>query len=767
MVILHYDKAEEKLIFKFSGNLDSNNCPAIKDTIENELEKIFGTTKISKDFKIVFDLEKSEYVSSVFLRIILMNAKKVNRGNFTVVNANPFVKQLLHTTGFDQLIKLESTEIESWLKESRVFSPNNSFKEKAHINTLEEYNKLHKLSIEESDNFWGEEAKANLKWFEPWKEVCQWNLPYAKWFINGKLNASVNCLDVHLNTGTAEKTAIIWEGERASDGHPGEEVSLTYGELFEEVCQFSNVLKRNGISKGDRVLIYMPMVPEAVVAMLSCARIGAIHSVVFGGFSSQAIAERVKDCGAKLIVTADGGYRRGKLIPLKNYVDEAIDLKDEKGELFCKSVEKVIVLKRADSDIKMKPELDLWWHEEIGHVSSNCPPEVMDSEDILFILYTSGSTGKPKGIYHSTAGYLLGCKLSHRYVFDIKDDDIYWCTADIGWITGHSYIVYGPLCNGSTILMYEGAPSYPEKDRFWRIIEKYGVTIFYTAPTAIRSFMQWGDEWPNNCDLSSLRLIGTVGEPINPEAWIWYHEVIGGEKCPIVDTWWQTETGSIMISNLPGAMSTKPGSAGKPFLGVDAKVVNDDGIEVSPNKGGKLILSKPWPSMLRGVWGDPVRYEYTYWKDIPGNYFTGDSVRKDGDGYFWIMGRVDDVLNVSGHRIGTAEVESAIVSHPSVVETAVVGRADDIKGSVVVAFVILASGAEADDVLRKEIRKHVGEEIGPVAKPDEIRFAEALPKTRSGKIMRRLLKQIAAGTEISGDVTTLEDFNVLAKLSGE
>jgi len=643
-----------------------------------------------------------------------------------------------------------------------VFPPSETFKKEALINNPDEYREMHRLSIKDPETFWTTQARTHLTWFKDWTKVCEWNLPCAKWFIDGKLNASFNCLDVHLDTPVADKTALLWEGER-----PGEERKLSYSELHREVSRFANVLKRNGVKKGDRVLIYMPMVPEAVVAMMACARIGAIHSVVFGGFSSQAIAERVQDCGAEIIVTADGGYRRGKLVPLKDYVDEAIQLKDESGKFFCDSIKRVIVLNRASSDIRMHPERDVWWHDEIEHADPDCPPEEMDSEDILFILYTSGSTGKPKGIYHTTGGYLLGCKLSHRYVFDIKDSDIYWCTADIGWITGHSYIVYGPLSNGSTVLLYEGAPNFPEKDRFWEIIEKYGVTIFYTAPTAIRSFMQWGDEWPAKRDLSSLRLIGTVGEPINPEAWIWYNEVIGNKKCPVVDTWWQTETGNIMITTLPGTMATKPGSAGMPMFGVEARIVDDDGREVSHNKGGKLIISRPWPAMLRGVWGDPVRYEYTYWKDIPGNYFTGDSARKDGDGYFWIMGRIDDVLNVSGHRIGTAEVESAIVSHPSVVETAVVGRADDIKGSVVVAFVILAAGVKPDESLRKDIASHVAEEIGPVARPDEIRFAEALPKTRSGKIMRRLLKQIAAGTEIKGDITTLEDFNVLAKLSEE
>lgn len=760
MVNFQYDVKTRELTCAFRGQFQSNNCPAIEKAIEEKLKEISEGRTLSPDVKITFDLEHADYVSSVFLRIILMAAKKVKRGNFSLLKPNPFVKELLHSTGFDKLITIQEVNIETCLKEDRTFTPSDSFREKAFIKHIDDYKKLYRLSIEESEKFWAVKAKEHLVWFKEFDRSCEWNLPYAKWFTGGKLNACVNCLDKHLNSPVADKTAIIWEGEPTGKS----EIRLTYRELYEEVCRFSNVLKSNGIKKGDRVIIYMPMVPETFVAMLSCARIGAIHSVVFGGFSSQSIAERVRDCTAKIILTADGSFRRGKLIPLKEYVDEAMNMKDESGNFFCESAEKVIVLKRASNDISMHKERDLWWHEEMDHASSRCPPEEMDSEDILFILYTSGSTGKPKGIYHSTAGYLLGTKLTHSFIFDVREDDIYWCTADTGWITGHSYGVYGPLANGTTVLLYEGAPNYPAPNRFWQIIEKYKVTVFYTAPTAIRSFMQWGDEWPKKHDLSSLRLLGTVGEPINPQAWIWYHEHIGHKKCPVVDTWWQTETGSIMISTLPGAMATKPGSAGMPFFGVAPEIVDDDGKPVPSGSGGRLVIKRPWPSMLRGVWGDPVRYEYTYWKDIPGYYSTGDSARKDKDGYLWIMGRIDDVLNVSGHRIGTAEVESALVSHPSVAEAAVVGRADDVKGSALVAFVILCSGIEPLPSLKSELSQHVASEIGHVAKPDEIRFTEGLPKTRSGKIMRRLLKQVAAGTEIIGDITTLEDFNVLAKL---
>jgi acetyl-CoA synthetase len=540
---------------------------------------------------------------------------------------------------------------------------------------------------------------------------------------------------------------------------------LTYRQLHREVCRFANVLKAQGVGAGDRVLLYLPMVPEAAIAMLACARIGAVHSVVFGGFSAQSVADRIHDSQARLVVTADGGYRRGNVVPLKKSVDEALELQDEHGQPLARSVEKVVVLRRTGETVPMRVGRDVWWHEAIEASSATCPAAPMDSEAPLFILYTSGSTGKPKGILHTTAGYLLGATLTCRLVFDLKPTDVYWCTADVGWVTGHSYVVYGPLANGATTLMYEGAPNHPEPDRFWRIVAKYGVTILYTAPTAIRAFMKWGEAWPRKHDLSSLRLLGTVGEPINPEAWMWYREVIGGGRCPIVDTWWQTETGAIMISPLPGATPTKPGTATLPFFGVVPEVVDDQGQAVPPNTGGKLVIRKPWPSMLRGLWGDPQRYRDVYWREVAQSYFTGDGCRQDEDGYFWIVGRIDDVLNVAGHRIGTAEVESALVSHPSVAEAAVVGRPDELKGQALVAFVTLKGGVRAAPELRAILREHVAKEIGPVAKPDDIRFAEALPKTRSGKIMRRLLKQIAAGTEIKGDTTTLEDLTVIGRLS--
>ncbi|MBI2950127.1 MAG: acetate--CoA ligase [Verrucomicrobia bacterium] len=655
--------------------------------------------------------------------------------------------------------------ITSVLHEKRVFPPPKAFSQQAHIQSLAQYRKLYNESVKAPEKFWGKRAKDELVWFKPWKKVLQWKAPFAKWFLGGKLNVSANCLDRHLDTPTANKAALIWEGEPATDGKAGEERVLTYKQLHREVCRFANVLKKNGIQKGDRILIYLPMVPEAAIAMLACARIGAVHSVVFGGFSAQSVADRIHDCGAKLVITADGGFRRGGVVPLKKNVDEALTLKDAQGNLLAASIEKVIVLRRAANEVQMVEGRDLWWHDESRLVGVDCPAEKMDSEAPLFILYTSGSTGKPKGIFHTTAGYLLYVKLTSRYVFDLKDTDVYWCTADVGWVTGHSYVVYGPLANGATSLMYEGAPNWPEPDRFWRIVEKYGVTVLYTAPTAIRAFMKWGVDWPMKRDLRSLRLLGTVGEPINPEAWIWYHEVIGGKRCPIVDTWWQTETGGILITPLPGATPTKPGSATLPFFGVVPEVVDDKGQPVPRNTGGKLVLRKPWPGMLRGVWGDPQRYKEIYWSEVKGSYFTGDGSRQDEDGYFWIVGRIDDVLNVAGHRIGTAEVESALVSNSKVAEAAVVGRPDELKGQALVAFVTLKSGVNAAPALRDELRSHVAKEIGPVAKPDDIRFAEALPKTRSGKIMRRLLKQIAAGTEIKGDTTTLEDLSVIARLS--
>ena len=657
------------------------------------------------------------------------------------------------------------TSFDSILNEERVFPPPKGFSRLAQIKSLAQYRKLYRESVQSPEKFWSRQAKAELVWFKPWTRTLKWEEPYSKWFIGGQLNVSYNCLDRHLGTARANKAALIWEGEPAAPGKPGEERTLTYKQLHYEVCRFANVLKRNGIKPGDRVLIYLPMVPEAAISMLACARIGAVHSVVFGGFSAQSVADRIQDSQAKLVITADGGFRRGAVVPLKQNVDDALVLKDPHGELLTKTIEKVIVLRRTNNEVQFQEGRDLWWHSEVEKVDAHCPAEKMDSEAPLFILYTSGSTGKPKGILHTTGGYLLYAKLTSKYVFDLRDEDVYWCTADVGWVTGHSYVVYGPLANGATSLMYEGAPNFPEPDRFWRIVEKYGVTILYTAPTAIRTFMKWGVEWPQKHDLSSLRLLGTVGEPINPEAWMWYNEFIGGKCCPIVDTWWQTETGGILISPLPGATPTKPGSATLPFFGIVPEVVDDYGRPVPRNSGGKLVIRKPWPGMLRGLWGDPQRYQQVYWGEVEGSYFTGDGSRQDKDGYFWIVGRIDDVLNVAGHRIGTAEVESALVSHQKVAEAAVVGRPDAMKGQALVAFVTVKSGVHADAALREELRLHVAKEIGPVAKPDDIRFAEMLPKTRSGKIMRRLLKQIASGTEIKGDTTTLEDLGVLARLT--
>ncbi|MEO6035054.1 MAG: acetate--CoA ligase, partial [Verrucomicrobiota bacterium] len=649
--------------------------------------------------------------------------------------------------------------------ENRVFKPSKEFSKRARIKSMAQYKKLYNESIKSPEKFWGREAKNELVWNKPFTKVLQWKVPNAKWFVGGKLNVSTNCLDKWLGTPTANKAALIWEGEPAGPGKVGEERTYTYKQLQREVCMFANVLKRNGIKKRDRVIIYLPMIPEAAIAMLACARIGAIHSVVFGGFSAQSVADRVFDCQAKMIITSDGGFRRGAIVPLKKNVDDAMVLKDAEGKSLTSTIKKVVVVRRAFNDIHMEEGRDLWWHRELEYVDANCPAAPLDSEAPLFILYTSGSTGKPKGILHTTAGYLLGVKITSKYVFDLQETDVYWCTADIGWVTGHSYVVYGPLANGATSLIYEGAPNFPEPDRFWRIIEKYGVTILYTAPTAIRAFMKWGVEWPKEHDLSSLRLLGSVGEPINPEAWMWYHEVIGGKRCPIVDTWWQTETGGIMISPLPGATPTKPGTATLPFFGILPEVVDDNGKPVPINSGGKLVVRKPWPSMLRGIWGDKKRFVETYWSEVKGSYFTGDGCRQDKDGYFWIVGRIDDVLNVAGHRIGTAEVESALVSNLKVAEAAAVGRPDELKGQALVVFVTLKTGVVASRELREELRNHVGKEIGAVAKPDDIRFADALPKTRSGKIMRRLLKQIASGIEIKGDTTTLEDLSVLAKLS--
>ncbi len=643
-----------------------------------------------------------------------------------------------------------SNAIESHLIEKRVFKPSREFSKAARVTNMAEYRRLYEASIKNPEKFWAAQA-GELLWQKKWGKVLEWKCPFAKWFVGGKLNASENCLDRHLNGARKNKAAIIWEGE------PGEKRTLTYHQLHREVCKFANVLKRNGAKKGDRVLIYMPLIPEAAIAMLACARIGAIHSVVFGGFSSESIKDRLADSGATIVVTADGGYRRGQIVTLKQNVDHALEENT--------TVKRVIVFRRTNIDIHIKEGRDVWWHREMDYVDANCPAVGLDSEHPLFILYTSGSTGKPKGILHTTGGYLLGAYTTTKFIFDLREDDIYWCTADVGWITGHSYLVYGPLANGATCVMYEGAPNWPEPDRFWQIVEQYGVTILYTAPTAIRAFIKWGNEWPAKHDLSSLRLLGTVGEPINPEAWMWYRDKIGGGRCPIVDTWWQTETGAIMISPLPGATPTKPGTATLPFFGIDAAIVDDKGNEVAHNEGGKLVVRKPWPSMLRTIYGDKARYRKQYWSEVKGCYFTGDGARRDKDGYFWIVGRIDDVLNVAGHRLGTAEVESALVAHPAVAEAAVVGRPDEIKGQGVVAFVTLKGGVEPTADLKEKLRKHVGNVIGPIAKPDDIRFAEALPKTRSGKIMRRLLKEIAGGGSVTGDTTTLEDFSVLAKLS--
>ena len=639
---------------------------------------------------------------------------------------------------------------ESHPEETRVFKPSKAFARSAEVSSFADYKKLHAKSLKNPEKFWAREA-SNLVWNKKWKKVLNWKLPYAEWFVGGQLNASENCLDRHLDGPRRIKAAIIWEGE------PGDKKTLTYQQLHREVCVFANILKRNGVKKGDRVLIYMPQVPEAVIAMLGCARIGAVHTVVFGGFSSDSIKDRLADSGAKVVVTADAGYRRGQIVTIKQNVDHALAGNTE--------VKRVIVAKRAGIDIHIEEGRDVWWHREAEYVDANCPPVPLDSEHPLFILYTSGSTGKPKGILHTTGGYMVGTAATSRLIFDFKENDIYWCTADVGWITGHSYLVYGPLANGATCLLYEGAPNWPEPDRFWKIIAEQRVTILYTAPTAIRAFMKWGDEWPKKHDLSSLRLLGSVGEPINPEAWMWYHKNIGAERCPIVDTWWQTETGAILISPLPGATPLKPGTATLPFFGIDAAIVDDKGKEVPHGESGKLVIKTPWPSMLRTIYGDKTRYKKQYWSEVKGCYFTGDGARRDKDGYFWVVGRVDDVLNVAGHRLGTAEVESAIVSHESAAEAAVVGRPDEIKGQGVVAFVVLKEGQTASKELAEKLRSHVAKAIGPIAKPDEIRFAEALPKTRSGKIMRRLLKQIAAGVQISGDTTTLEDLSVLTRLS--
>jgi acetyl-CoA synthetase len=652
---------------------------------------------------------------------------------------------------------MSEATIESILHENRIFAPAAEFSQQAQIKSLAEYEQLYARAQANPETFWAELAEQELYWFQKWDKVLDWQPPFAQWFVNGKTNISYNCLDRHLTTWRRNKAALIWEGE------PGDSRTYTYAQLHREVCQFANVLKQLGIQKGDVVGIYMPMIPEAAIAMLACARIGAPHTVVFGGFSAEALRDRLNDGKAKLVITADGGWRKDAIVPLKGQVDKAL------ASGAAPSVQNVLVVQRTGQEIQMEPGRDHWWHDLRQGVAATCPAEPMDSEDMLFILYTSGSTGKPKGVVHTTAGYNLYTHMTTKWIFDLQDTDVYWCTADVGWITGHSYIVYGPLSNGATTLMYEGAPRPSNPGCFWDVIEKYGVNIFYTAPTAIRAFIRMGEHLPRARDLSSLRLLGTVGEPINPEAWMWYHRIIGGERCPIVDTWWQTETGGIMITPLPGAIPTKPGSATRPFPGILADVVNLEGNSVAPNQGGYLAIKHPWPGMMRTVYGDPDRFRRTYWEHIPPKdgqytYFAGDGARRDEEGYFWVMGRVDDVISVSGHRLGTMEIESALVSHPAVAEAAVVGRPDDLKGEEIVAFVTLDGNFSSSEALSQELRKHVVQEIGALARPGEIRFSDALPKTRSGKIMRRLLRSLAAGEEVSGDTSTLEDRSVLDKL---
>jgi len=653
----------------------------------------------------------------------------------------------------DVMTQASSGQIDHVLIENRLFPPPSEFTDKAVISTQEQYEAMYAAARDDRDGFWGREAREHLHWFEPFTKVCDWQSPHVKWFVDGKTNASYNCLDAHVEAGQGERVAILWEGE------PGDTRTLTYRELLAEVCKCAAALRSLGVDQGDVVSLYMPMTPELPIAMLACARIGAIHSVIFAGFSADSIADRNNDASAKLVITADGSYRRGKVLPLKQTVDEALAKSP--------TVKHCLVLSRVKSDsTPMTEGRDVWWHDVVDTQSPTLEAVPLDSETPLFILYTSGSTGKPKGILHTTAGYNLWAKRTFQWVFDHREDDIYWCTADCGWITGHSYIVYGPLSAGATCLMYEGAPNQPAEDRFWDLVEKYRVTILYTAPTAVRTFIKWGDHHVDKHDLSSLRLLGSVGEGINPEAWIWYHEKIGGKRCPIVDTWWQTETGGIMMSPLPGITATKPGSCTRPLPGVVPIVLDEDGHVVDGEHGGMLCIAEPWPGMLRGIWGDEERFIEQYWTHVPGKYLTGDNARCDSQGYYWIMGRIDDVINVSGHRLSTIEVESALVSHPAVCEAAVVGRPDELKGQAITAFVTI-SGQEATEALRQELRMHVRKAIGALAQPDEIRFTAAVPKTRSGKIMRRLLRDIAAGKESAGDTSTLEDYSVLAQLRQE
>ncbi|PYP65015.1 MAG: acetate--CoA ligase [Gemmatimonadetes bacterium] len=636
--------------------------------------------------------------------------------------------------------------IETLLDEQRSFPPPEGFRKQAHVSDPKVYEQAKK----DREGYWADWAR-QLDWIKPWHKVLEWKPPHAKWFLGGKLNASANCLDRHVKAGRGDKVALIWEGE------PGEVRRITYRELLGEVTRFANVLKGLDVKRGDRVAIYLPMVPEVAVAMLACARIGAPHTVVFGGFSADSLKDRINDNQAKVLITADGGYRRGSLVPLKVNADEA--LKD------TPSVKHVVVLKRTGKDVEMRRGRDQWWHDLMKTAGDTCAPEAMDAEDPLYILYTSGTTGKPKGILHTTGGYLTQAYATTKWVFDLKDDDVFWCTADVGWVTGHTYVVYGPLALGVTEVMYEGAPDFPAKDRFWAICEKHGVTVFYTAPTAIRAFMKWGPDLPAKHSLKKLRLLGTVGEPINPEAWIWYHKNIGGERCPIVDTWWQTETGGIMITPLPGITTTKPGSATIPFPGIEAELLDGQG-KVVPVGGGFLAITSPWPGMLRTIWGDDERYQQTYWSKWKNVYFAGDGAKRDADSYYWILGRVDDVLNVAGHRIGTMEVESALVDHPAVAEAAVVGKAHEMKGQALAAFVTLKEGKQPSDALREELKAHVAKKIGALARPDDVIFSADLPKTRSGKIMRRLLKDIAEGRTL-GDTTTLADPAVVQRLKDQ
>jgi len=631
--------------------------------------------------------------------------------------------------------------IQALLKEGRKFPPSKAFTKQAVVNSSAIYAEARRDPVK----FWEKQART-LRWMKPWKKALEWKLPYAKWFIGGKLNVSDNCLDRHVEGPRRNKAALIWEGE------PGDSRVLTYWDLYREVNRLASALRRHGVKKGDTVTIYMPMVPELPVAMLACARIGAPHSVVFGGFSPDSLRDRINDAKSKVVITADGSHRRGGLVPLKRNTDEA--LKE------CPTVTTVIVYKRTGQDIAWQNDRDVWWDDFVKDAPASCKPEPMDSEDMLYLLYTSGSTGKPKGIVHTTGGYLTGVAATHRTIFDLREEDVYWCTADIGWVTGHSYIVYGPLANGTTGVMYEGTPDWPDKDRFWRIVEKYGVTILYTAPTAIRTFVRWGDEYPKRCNLSSLRLLGSVGEPINPEAWVWYWKVIGSGRCPIVDTWWQTETGSILITPLPGLTVCKPGSATFSFPGVEADIVNDRG---ESTQAGYLVIKRPWPAMLRGIYGDPERYQKQYWSQIPGVYFTGDGAKRDKDGYYWLLGRIDDVMNISGHRVSTMEVESALVDHPAVAEAAVIGRTHEVKGQAIAAFVTIKQGIPVSDPLKDEIKAHVAKKIGALARPDDVIYAAELPKTRSGKIMRRLLRDVAEGRAL-GDTTTLADPAVVATL---